>query len=496
MTIQKNFTKSLKKINILIDNLLKKNLNNLNFNNFSNIVRSKNFFLTFAVLIILFFSYLSIPNIYDKLEVRNELRNQLQNKFNLKFNFSQNLEYNFFPQPHFVIKNSIISINENEISKVKEMKIYVSLKSLFSLEKVKVNDLILKNANFNINNQTNDFFLKLLSKNFKDSNFTIKDSNIFYRNNDGEVLFINKINKMKYFYNVKELKNTVISKNEIFNLPYSLESHNNRIEKKIFSNLDISFLGFKIENEIDFSNDIVKGKAKLNINKTKSIAHYKLDKNSFIFDITNKQNYQNFSYVGKINLNPFYSNLQGDEEIIDLSYLFNPNALIVQLIKTEILNNKNLDFNLKILSNKIKNYENFKDIFLYFKIREGLLDFDNTKFSWKNNANFKILDSLMFVKDNELILDGKLYIAINDSREIYKFLLTPKNYRKEIKKIELNFNYNFDQKLLSLNDIQINNEISQNLNKKLIGLMLKDNKLQNKVYFKSIINKALKSYAG
>ena len=75
------------------------------------------------------------------------------------------------------------------------------------------------------------------------------------------------------------------------------------------------------------------------------------------------------------------------------------------------------------------------------KIKNGLIDTDETKFEWKNFANFELLDSLIFIRDGELVLDGKLKITINNYNEIYKFLLTPKNYRNKIKHIDLNFSY-------------------------------------------------------
>ena len=136
-------------------------------------------------------------------------------------------------------------------------------------------------------------------------------------------------------------------------------------------------------------------------------------------------------------------------------------------------------------------YNNDDDVIL-----PGLIDIDNTKFDWKNYANFKILDSLIHVKNSELVLDGKLEIIIKDSQEIYKTLLTPKNYRTEIEKIELNFNYNFDQKILNLSDIKIDNAINKNVGIILKNLIVRSDKLQNKIYFKNMINKAIKSYAG
>ena len=176
--------------------------------------------------------------------------------------------------------------------------------------------------------------------------------------------------------------------------------------------------------------------------------------------------------------------------------MFTSDGIFSKFLKTEILNNKNLNFNLNINASKFKNYQNFLNIFLNSKIKEGLIDIDNTKFFWNDYANFKIIDSLIYVKNNEVFLDGKLDIIINNSAEIYKFLLTPKNYRTKIDKIELNFSYNFDQKILGFNGIKIDNEINHSANNHLKSLLLKENKLQNKIYLMNIINKAIKSYSG
>ena len=64
--------------------------------------------------------------------------------------------------------------------------------------------------------------LDSLDKNFLETTLTIKNSNIFFRNIEVEDddLFINKILYMKYYYDPKELKNIVTSKNEILYMPY------------------------------------------------------------------------------------------------------------------------------------------------------------------------------------------------------------------------------------------------------------------------------------
>ena len=93
-------------------------------------------------------------------------------------------------------------------------------------------------------------------------------------------------------------------------------------------------------------------------------------------------------------------------------------------------------------------------------------------------------------------MDGKLKIKIKEFNKLYKFLLTPKNYRNKINQIDLNFTYNFDQKIAELKDIKIDNKINDNVNKILSNVILKKDDLQNKIYFKNLLNQAIKSYAG
>ena len=47
-----------------------------------------------------------------------------------------------------------------------------------------------------------------------------------------------------------------------------------------------------------------------------------------------------------------------------------------------------------------------------------------------------------------------------------------------------------------LKDIKIDNKFNQNVNKILNNIILKKENLQNKIYFKKLLNEAIKSYAG
>jgi len=489
------FVKYLKQINISINNQLEKNLNRLKFDNLINLARSNKIILTFVAVIILFIIYLLLPTFYKQSEISRVLKSNFLEKFNLEIQLSNKINYNLFPKPHFKIENSSLSHEKEEISNIQEMKIYLSIDKLFSLNNLEIKDIILKNANFNLTRKNYKYFLNLLQKDFGNSTLNIRDSNIFYRSFNNEVLFINKIHNMKYYYDQKELKNILNSKNEIFNIPYEIKIFhmNNNV---VFSELDFSFIKLNLENELLYSDNLYYGKTNIIFDKLKSTFSYKTNKNLFEFKFFDKIENPKFEYNGIFNFKPFYSSIKGKTKKLNISYLINTDAFLFQLIKTEILNNKNIDFKLKIHAENIYNNINFKDIKINSKIQEGLIDIDETKFIWKNSALFNLTNSLIFVKEGELVLDGNLSIDIKDNNQIYKFLLTPKNYREKIKKIDFNFTYNFDQKTASLKDIRVDGFFDQKVNKILSEIIFKKDNLQNRIYLKNLLNQALKNYDG
>jgi hypothetical protein len=441
-------------------------------------------------------SYLSIPNIYNQNQISEELKKNLVEKLNLEFNFEKKFDYKFFPRPHFITNESSLIFNEKKISEISKIKIYISLDKLFSLKNMIVKDLVIDGANFNLNKNNYSFFIKLLDNNFKDFKFEILNSNIFYRNFKDEVLFINKITNAKYIYDLNESKNILNSKNDIFNLPYSIELSNNEDKKKLSSKIEIKSLDLQIENLFSYGEKINTGLSELDFLNLKSIVEYKANKNYFEFKLFDKAQNSKFSYNGKLNFRPFHSDLKGSTSEIDFTHLFTANGIIKELLKTEILNNKNVDFKLNISANKIKNFDHFVNISLKSKIQEGLIDLDETKFSWKNYVNFNVTDSLIHIKDGKLILDANSQIDLINFNEIYKFLLTPKNLRKKINKININFTYLFDEKIININDIKVDGMLNENLSKNFNRILLKENKLQNKIYFKKLINEAIRSYVG
>ena len=494
------FANFLKKTNIFINSLLKKKLNKLNFlfekDKFLTFLSFKRAFMFLSALIVLAFSYLSIPNFYDTSNLINNVKNQLYKDLNIDFNLSEKFSYNLFPKPNFTFQEIKFLHQDKNFASIDEMKIYISISNLFTSNDIKIKNINLNKVNFDLNKKNYNFFVKLLNSNFSNFNLEIENSNIFYRNIENEVLFINKIDQLKYYYDLKDNKNTFVANNEIFNIPYTIEFKNHKDEKKILTKVNFDFLKLQVKNVLSYKQIPKNGLIEFTYNKKKSEGTYQFNNNLFNFNYLNKSLGNNFKYKGAINFIPFFSEISGDIDIINLDKLFNPDTILVQLLKSELLNNKNLNINGIINAEQIIPFRDLNNLVFKFRIEDGLLDISETKFGWLDYVDFQIFDSLLYVKDNNLVLDGNISIDIHNSSEIYKFFQTPRNYRKEIKKIKFNFIYNFDQEITNLNNIEIDNLANPEVNNILGQFISKETILQNRIYFKSLINEAIKSYAG
>ena len=247
------FFRFLIKIDKFINSLLSRNLNKLNVANLKNILINNKVFLTIVLLVILFFSYLSLPNIFNKNQISVELKKNLLDKLNLEFNFEKKLDYKFLPRPHFITSESTLIFNENKISEKNKLKIYVSLESLFSLKNMKVKNIVSFEAsplNFKFleNNKKN------LEKKFPNTKIIIENLALssdgrvvsFKQFNESSSSTINNINQeSKYFKRKFNLLNIQNKKKIYESFKLKTETLDNYMYQNNFNR--ISFL--KIDTE-------------------------------------------------------------------------------------------------------------------------------------------------------------------------------------------------------------------------------------------------------
>ncbi len=489
--------KNLNKFNLFINNSLKKYLSKLSFlfekDKLLKYLGVKRIFVFFIALFFLIFSYFSVPYVYNSEKLVSNIKSQLLKNLNLNFNLSEDYRYSIFPKPNFVFKESSFL---NNVENLGEIKVYISSKNLIFPNKIKIKDIIFNKMNFNLYKENYNFFRELLINDFSKFKLIIKDSNIFYKNDEDNVLFINKINLLKYFYDFKNLENILSAENQIFNIPYKVKLRDNKYKKQIISDISFDYFNTKIENYHNYKNQEINGTIRLIYKQRKSEAFYNLNKGQFNFEYFDKSKNQNFKYNGFINLKPFFSEFLGDIDKMNLEIFLNPNSILLQLFKTGILNSKNLNISNVINVKKTSSLKDLINLVLNFKISDGLIDLNGTKFSLSDYADIKISDSLLYINEKNLILDSKITVNVNRSDEMYKNFQTPRNFRSEIKKVEFNLNYNFDQMTANLNNVKIDEKINEDINKALSEINFTMNKIQNRIFIKKLLNQAFKNYSG
>ena len=115
---------------------------------------------------------------------------------------------------------------------------------------------------------------------------------------------------------------------------------------------------------------------------------------------------------------------------------------------------------------------------------------------WKDDVNIKLNQSLLNYNDEEVSLNGSLFFEFKDVQNFYQSFQIPKNSRKDISFIEIDFVYNINQRKINFYNPKINKKINKNLEKFINNYNYVETKIFNKVRFKNFVNDFFKSYDG
>ncbi len=496
MPKQNLFAKKLKKQFLSINDSIESYFNNLksikSYLKKSRITDNYRVFFIFLGCVIFVMSYFSIPSFYDKDLIQLKIKNHAFKKYNIDLNFNEKISYSLLPKPHFVSKNLSIFRDKNEIANAKDVKIFISVKDFFSVNNLKIKNIIFKKTDFNFFQEDYSFFKKLLNTEPNENRIIINDSNIFFRDEYDEVLFINKIYKSEFYWDPNNLQNVLISKNEIFNLPYKLTIKNDRFNKKVISNFNSKKIRLNVKNEIDY-NDIERYGVIdiLFVNKGTSF-NFEINKEALKFSSFIKKN----NYDGFIEFKPFYLNANFNYDGINTKNIFNDDSILIDLIKSELLNNSNLSANFNFKVKDITNLDELNSLDLKISIEEGNISFSNSTIKWKDDLKITLMESILNNNENEIELVGRLNLDFKDITNFYRYFQLQKNYRKDIKKIQIDFVYNFDQNKISFDNTKIDNEQNSKLELFISDFNRSGKKIFNRITFKNFVNNFFNSYAG
>ena len=238
----------------------------------------------------------------------------------------------------------------------------------------------------------------------------------------------------------------VMFKNEIFNVPYKVLFRNNKLTRKLITEFDSNKIRLSVKNNINYSDDIKKGILDIMFINHNTSINYDIKKNSLLFSSLDRKN----NFEGAIFFKPFY--LQADFKYNQLnSKLFlNERSILHEIIKSEILNNKNLSMDFKLEIDNLTNINHLNNIVLKIGVQEGNLTLSNSSLKWKNDLNIVLKESFINFDDNEIKLIGKIIFDYRQIENFYKSYQVKKKNRKKIEQIDVDFVYNFSSKKLVL----------------------------------------------
>ena len=448
-------------------------------------------FLTIVSIIFLTLIYFLIPTAYNKELIEKQIKNQIYQKYNLAIKFDNEINYNFFPKPHFSSKDLSILNDQTKVGEVKNFKIFIDFKNFFNFNQIQTQDVVLHKADFSIKKSDLNLFKDLLKTEPNRHKIKIKNSNIFFMNKDDEVLFINQINDSQFYYDLKNLKNVFISKSKVFNVPYKLVIGNDKLNKILNFELASKKLVLKIENKTDYRMEDDTGSLKISFKNKSNIFNYQINQNNLDIFL----NDSNKTFKGLLEFKPFYLISNINYQTFRVTDLLN-NPFFMEILKSQIFNNKNLNALINFNVKNVYDFNRFSDLSLKLKIEQGNYNFSNSNIYWRENVKVLFLDAFLNFDQEKINLNGRTSFEVKNKDEFYRFLQIKKELRKNIEKIELDFNYDLNEEKITFDNLRIDNKSNEKIEEIVSNFNSSNKKFFNKITFKNFVNDILTAYFG
>ena len=492
--IIRNFNNLVEKTIFKVQNKTNNNFKISNFNKY---------LVTFIVSLFIYLFYLLIPILYDKTWVQKNIESKLFDKFKIDLSTSADISYLILPAPHFLIKDSKILVSDDEkqkksIAEIKILKVFVGQANFFNKEKINIQKVIISKANFNLLKDDIKMFNKFSNNPFSNKKIEINSSNIFFKDNFGEIITIIKINKGSLFFDNKKLLNLFNLKGDIFGVPFifDVKSKNDSVvNKKV--NFKAKSLQLNIFNEsITENNKSNSGKNIISFLSSAIKTKYNIKEKLIIFEsFASRLGNSKIDFNGELSISPFDLDLNVNLNDHRISKLFNFSSILKELVKSKLLFNESLSLELSILAKTDATDELFQSAKINFNAVKGKLNFDETVLVNDKIGLLKLNNSNLFLEDNELILNTNILITIKDSNRLFSILNTNKKSRKVINNILINLDYNFLSNQIIFNNIKVDNtKVSDQFLNTIEAFS--NNDLNNTVKSRRLINKLFDIYDG
>ena len=192
---------------------------------------------------------------------------------------------------------------------------------------------------------------------------------------------------------------------------------------------------------------------------------------------------------------PFYLVSNFKYQTFRIKDLLN-NPFFMEILKSQILNNKNLNAKINFDVKNVYDFDRFSDLSLKLKIEEGNYNFSNSNIIWKENVKVSFSDAFLNFDQEKINLNGRTSFDVKNEDEFYKFFQIKKELRKNIEKIELDFNYDFNEEKITFDNLRIDNKSNKKIEEIVSNFNSSNKKFLNKITFKNFVNDILIAYFG
>jgi len=442
-----------------IRNYLSK-IENIKIQYFVSYFSKKNPFGTIISLIALVFLlslYFTIPTFYNYKNFEREIQKKVSKDFKLDLKNISNITYLMLPTPHFLIEECDIYLSNNSKDKLltaKHLKINIFSKNLHKKEKIELKNIYLNKVDLDLQFINIKNFYSHLKYNITKPIY-LKNSNLFFRDKNNEIILISKIKKFQYFIDSQNKTKKLNSVGNLFGSDFSF------VWEKNFSNPNITTGDIKFKNpNLNILNTFNKDNEKF----TKAKTNIKFLRHSL--DLNYKFNQDGVEFIGDknkiINRSKLVGSISLDSFFFDLNLILSGiriqtvlKNLFLNLYKINKSANLNFNGNLKVNLNEVNN-RLFENLIIDINFLEKNINLNKSSLNLKKIGKINFSDPLIYEKNEKIFVKSKIKFDVNDQQELYKRFLIPRQNRVDLNKIYFEVEYNVDDGNYFLSSINLN----------------------------------------
>ena len=441
------------------------------------------------LLVALFFSsgiYLSIPVLFNYKSVESLIEKKFYSDFNINLNISGDIKYQLLPKPHLLISDSNLSINEPDkgdmSTEIKNLKVFLSVKSLYPKSNVNFEKFEIKNKNFLLKKTDYDALRNYLHNN-ESKPFQIKKSKIFVLDDQDQTLIISPIEKINYFSSVKDNFKKLNIKGNIFDLNFKSQW------KKLYDTKKES------EIEVDFRNPNIFIKNKINYDDISNLngsvffdflnqnieIDYQLKNNSLF--LKSPDNINDIKIDALIELKPFNLNSNIYLNRLKLNFLIDEFLFSIINLEPNLIGNLNGDINFQFTN---LDHELISDGKIKFLVGQNTVNIINSIFNFSGIG--KIISKLEYKEINgDIIFSSLNSLEIENKKGFAKKFQLKFSKIENLEEISFKIEKNINKSEILISDIKINQQLYKNKNDNNLKYNVK-NTQELKSLVKKIIN--------